>query len=109
MSRQNQNPDPASGSITNWPSVSGSIFQDCGSADPDQKGNIYAFITRLILLYPGLPDSNCYPAWLTLLQNQEDKTQVFFEKYILKQFPSSTVKMYFDKTKFLPYTSVKID
>ena len=24
----------------------------------------------------GLPDLNCFPAWLTLLQNQEDRTQV---------------------------------
>jgi hypothetical protein len=87
--------------------VSGSIIQDCGSADPDQKEDIYVIITSLILLYPGLPDSNCYPAWLTLLQNQEDKTQVFFEKYVLKQFPSSTVKMYFNKTKFFPYTSAE--
>jgi hypothetical protein len=78
----------------NWPSVSGSIIQDCGSADPDQKEDIYVIITGLILLYPGLPDSNCYPAWLTLLQNQEDKTQVFFEKYILKYFASSTVQKY---------------
>jgi hypothetical protein len=86
MFRQNQNPDPAGGSIMNWSSVSGSIIQDCGYADPDQKENIYVFITGLILLYPGLPDSNCYPAWLTLLQNQEDKTQVFFEKYIFNNF-----------------------
>jgi hypothetical protein len=92
MSRQNQNPDPAGESIMNWPSVSGSIIQDCGSADPNQKENIYVIISGLILLYPGLPDSNCYPAWLTLLQNQEDKTQVFLKKYILKQFLRSSVE-----------------
>jgi hypothetical protein len=74
MSRQDQNPDPAGGSAMNWLSVSGFRIHNSGL----QKENIYVIIIGLILLYPGLPDSNCYPAWLTLLQNQEDKTQVLF-------------------------------